>query len=84
MTPISGIEPVKRVVITSDEALKIARLDGEKAYRNDLSGCRVTVAMEPDGWHIDYELKDPNWCGGGPHCIIDASNGRILWKRYDQ
>jgi hypothetical protein len=84
MTPISGIEPVKRVVITSDEALKIARLDGEKAYRKDLSDYRVTVVREADGWHVDYELKDPNWNGGGPHYIIDASDGRIIWKIYEQ
>ena len=83
MTPIGGTEPDDRVVITSDEALKIARLDGEKAYR-DLSDYRVVVVMEADGWHIDYDLKDPNWNGGGPHYIIDASDGRILWKIYEQ
>lgn len=83
MTPISGAEPVKRVAVTSDEALRIARLDGEKAYR-DLSDYRVVVVMEADGWHVDYQLKDPNLNGGGPHFVIDPSDGRIVWKRYDQ
>jgi hypothetical protein len=84
MTPINRVQPVERAKITSDEALRIARLDGEKAYRDDLSDCRVTVVMEADGWHVDYELKDPNWNGGGPHYIIDASDGHIVWKIYEQ
>lgn len=74
----------ERPVITSDEALRIARLDGEKAYRGDLSGYRITVALEQDGWHIDYELKDPNLNGGGPHFVIDEATGRIVSKRYEQ
>ena len=42
------------------------------------------LSLEPDGWHIDYELKDPNLNGGGPHYIIDAATGAILHKRYEQ
>ena len=84
MTAINGTAPIKQTTITSDEALRIARLDGEKAYGDDLSSLRIAVVLEPDGWHVDYELKDPNWNGGGPHFVIDPSDGRILWKRYDQ
>jgi hypothetical protein len=69
--------------ITSDQALQIARQDGEKAYR-DLTSYRITLALEQDGWHVDYELKDPNLNGGGPHYIIDATTGAILTKRYEQ
>ncbi len=69
--------------ITSDQALKIARLDGEKAY-GDLSNYRAVVALETDGWHIDYELKDPRFNGGGPHYVIDPMSGTILAKRYEQ
>lgn len=83
MMPTSETEPTKRPTITSDEALRVARLDGEKAYR-DLSGYSVTVVLEADGWHVDYDLKDPGWAGGGPHYIIDATDGRILWKIYEQ
>jgi hypothetical protein len=69
--------------ITSDQALRIARLDGEKAY-GDLSLFQITVKLEQDGWHVDYELLDPNLNGGGPHYLIDPESGSIRWKRYDQ
>jgi hypothetical protein len=39
--------------ITSDEALRIARLDAEKAYR-DLSAFRVFVALDHDGHPISW------------------------------
>jgi hypothetical protein len=68
--------------ISSDEALKIARVDAERAYR-DLSIYRVIVSCEPDGWHVDYELKDANSRGGGAHYIIDAA-GKIISKKYEQ
>jgi len=69
--------------ISSDEALKIARLDAERAYR-DLSIYRVIVSYERDGWHADYELKDADVHGGGPHYIIDATTGKIVSKKYEQ
>jgi hypothetical protein len=40
--------------------------------------------MEDDCWHTDYELKDPNLKGGGPHYVIDSATGAILSKRYEQ
>src|SRR5436305_90002 len=40
--------------------------------------------LEEDGWHVDYELKDPRLKGGGPHYVIDRFNGAILSKRYEQ
>lgn len=83
MTPISTTSPPKKPAIASDEALRIARLEAEKAYR-DLSDFRVIVALERDGWHVDYELKNPNLNGGGPHFVIDAADGRVLWRRYEQ
>jgi hypothetical protein len=69
--------------ITSDEALRIARLDAEKAYR-DLSPYYVRVELDDDGWHVDYELKDKLSHGGGPHYVIDADTAVILTKRYEQ
>jgi hypothetical protein len=38
----------------------------------------------PDGWHIDYQLKNPLSNGGGPHYVIDAATGAIVSKRYEQ
>lgn len=69
--------------LSSDEALHIARQDAEKAY-GDLSVYRTTVALESDGWHIDYEVRSPLVAGGGPHYVIDAQTGTIRIKRYDQ
>jgi hypothetical protein len=69
--------------LTSDEVLRIARLDAERAYRN-LTPYRIGIALEADGWHVDYQLKDPSLNGGGPHYIIDPSAGTILAKRYEQ
>lgn len=69
--------------ISSDQALKIARLDAEKVYRN-LHDYRATVALERDGWHVDYELRDSHAQGGGAHYVIDAVTGAIASKRYEQ
>jgi hypothetical protein len=83
VTPIPTFQASDKKHISSDKALKLARLDAEKAYR-DLSAYRAIVSREPDGWHVDYELKDTNASGGGPHYIIDAATGRIISKRYEQ
>jgi hypothetical protein len=79
-----GVPPVpSQQSISRDQALQIARMDAEKAYR-DLLKYRVDVKLEQDGWHVDYELKDPNANGGGPHYVIDSVNGKIVSKRYEQ
>jgi hypothetical protein len=74
---------VDACLIACDRALVIARADAEQVY-HDLSCYRITLSLEGDGWHVDYELKDPFCKGGGPHYVIDASAGRILSKRYEQ
>ena len=71
------------MALTSDEILRIARMDGENAYR-DLSRFRIILEEMDDGWHVDYELNRPGWCGGGPHYIIDPVTGEIKSKRYEQ
>jgi hypothetical protein len=72
-----------RPTISCAEALDIARLDAEKAYR-DLSVFRVQILLRPDGWHVDYDLADPQINGGGPHYVIDPATGSVLSKRYEQ
>jgi len=69
--------------ISGDAALRIAHADAEKVYR-DLSGYRIILALEPDGWHVDYQLKSATAVGGGPHYVIDSSSGAIIKKRYEQ
>ncbi len=66
-----------------DQALKVAREDAEAVYR-DLTRYWIRVVLEQDGWHVDYELRDPRARGGGPHYVIDAASGQILSKRYEQ
>ena len=69
--------------LPGDQALTIAQTDAAKAY-GDLSMYRIQLALEPDGWHVDYELKNPELKGGGPHYVIDAGSGSIISKRYEQ
>jgi hypothetical protein len=69
--------------LASDEALRIARADAERVYR-ELHLYRIEITLEGDGWHIDYELKDANAQGGGPHYVIDATSGAIVSKKYFQ
>ncbi len=70
-------------LIAGDRALAIAQADALIAYR-DLSPYRVQLVLEADGWHVDYDLKNPGWVGGGPHYVIDALTGTIVSKRYEQ
>src|SRR5262245_23057079 len=79
---LCSIDPAG-TTIAQDRALMIAREDAEKVYR-DLTLYRVVVALEDDGWHVDYELKDPRLKGGGPHYVIDPATGAIVSKRYEQ
>jgi hypothetical protein len=69
--------------LASDEVLKIARLDAERAY-GDLTLYRIGIVLEADGWHVDYQLKDPHLNGGGPHYVIDPMSGAILARKYEQ
>jgi hypothetical protein len=69
--------------ILADQALGVAQADAIRAYR-DLSSYRVSLSLEADGWHVDYDLKDAKRKGGGPHYVIDAATGAILRKRYEQ
>jgi hypothetical protein len=71
------------VVLAGDQVLAIAQADAARVYR-DLSAYRIQLALEADGWHVDYELKDPRLKGGGPHYLIDAHTGAIVSKRYEQ
>jgi hypothetical protein len=65
------------------QALAVAQADALTAYRN-LAPYNIRLSLEGDGWHVDYELKDPRLKGGGPHYVIDPFTGAVLSKRYDQ
>jgi len=71
------------VGLAGDQVLAIAQADAARVYR-DLSLYRIQLVLEDDGWHVDYELKNPRLKGGGPHYIIDAHTGAVISKRYEQ
>ena len=59
------LDESETVWLQCDQVLGIAQTDALKTYR-DLSGYRIQLVLEDDGWHVDYELKDPKKKGGGP------------------
>ncbi len=69
--------------IPSNQALQIACTDANRVYR-DLHMYVIALKLESDGWHIDFEFKDPDAQSGGPHYIVDATTGVISWKCYEQ
>jgi len=71
------------VGLAGDQVLAIAQADAARVYR-DLSLYRIQLALEDDGWHVDYELKNPRLKGGGRHYIIDANTGAVISRRYEQ
>ena len=77
------MQPATGPVISGDQALSIARLDAERAY-GDVSRFRVHVSLETDGWHVDYEIKNPTTKGGAPQYVIEATTGQIKSKKYFQ
>lgn len=69
--------------LSAEQALGIAQADARVVY-DDLSHYRIRLALELDGWHIEYDPKDPGVKGGGPHYIIDSRSGAIVSRRYEQ
>jgi hypothetical protein len=80
---MSTVLETPKAAISSAQALKIAEIDAAQAY-GDLTPYEIRINWEPDGWHIDYELRNRRLHGGGPHYVIDATTGRIAKKRYEQ
>jgi hypothetical protein len=78
-----GAKTSGAVALPGDQVLTIAQADALRLYR-DLSPYRIQLALEDDGWHVDYELTGPKLKAGGPHYAIDAHTGAILTKRYEQ
>ena len=69
--------------VDKNQALNIARQDALIAYRN-LDNYKVTIELQDGNFKVDYELKDKEAQGGGPHYIISGDTGEILSKRYEQ
>ena len=77
MTSVATEDKHSKPLLSCDEILRIARQDGEVAYRG-LSGYRITLTLRDDGWHVDFDLTEPLVAGGGPHYIINPVDGAIL------
>ena len=69
--------------VDKQEALKIANTDASRQYR-DLSVYDIMIELDNGNWKVDYELKDKNSQGGGPHYVISATTGEIISRRYEQ
>jgi uncharacterized membrane protein YkoI len=69
--------------VDKQAALKIAHDDATKQYR-DLSAFDVMIELDQGNWKIDYELKNKESEGGGPHYLISSETGAILSRRYEQ
>ena len=70
-------------VLSSDQVLRIANEDAIQAY-GTVSDFRISIRLRSDGWHVEYEPADLEEQGGGPHYVIDASDGTIVSKKYYQ
>ena len=69
--------------LSADQVLRIANEDAIRAY-GDVSEYRISIRLHPDGWHVEYDLVDPNMQGGGPQYVIGRDDGAILSKKYYQ
>jgi hypothetical protein len=81
--PNANLEPQREQALSCYDILRIAHQDALRAY-GDLARFRITLALESDRWHIDYDVTEPFMAGGGPHYVIDEVTGAILSKRYEQ
>ncbi|MFL5588724.1 MAG: hypothetical protein ACJ8DI_13875 [Ktedonobacteraceae bacterium] len=70
-------------VIDEKQAIEIATKDASLVYR-DLTIYETSALLIEDNWLVDFEIKDPNLQGGGPHYVISGTTGEILRKRYEQ
>jgi hypothetical protein len=69
--------------LSSVDVLRIANDDAVHVY-GDVSDLAISIRLQPDGWHVDYRPANPEEQGGGPHYLIDPTDGTIKSKKYDQ
>ena len=71
--------------ISRHQAVAVAEADALPLYGMDwLNKLLSRVALEDDGWHVEYHQWRPRHTGGGPHYVIDATTGEIVSKKYYQ
>lgn len=69
--------------LSSVDVLRIANDDAVRVY-GDVSDLEISIRLQPDGWHVDYRPVNLEEQGGGPHYVIDPTDGTIKWKKYSQ
>jgi hypothetical protein len=78
-----GLSPSEESAAWSaDQVFVFAQVDA-LARCGDLNAFRVMLALEADGWHIDYERKDPGRSPSKLHYVINAQSGKITAKRSE-
>ncbi len=70
-------------MITKENALQIAQENAGVYYR-DLSVYDVEIKLVEGNWQVDYEFRDENIDGGGPHYLISGTTGEIISFRFEQ
>lgn len=73
----------EKTLIGRKEALKIARENAERMYR-DLSIYKIEAELKDGKWYVDYNILNTQMVGGGPHYVISAETGEIISFRYEQ
>jgi hypothetical protein len=71
------------LMISQEEAIDIAWKDAKLVYK-DLTIYEVRAEVKENNWLINYEHKNKELHGGGPHYVISGSTGEIVEKRYEQ
>jgi hypothetical protein len=83
MTPAQVTPQATAKPLNCDEILRVAREDAERVYK-DLASYKISLILQTDGWHVEYNLTKPFMAGGGPYYVIDPMTGAILSKKYYQ
>jgi hypothetical protein len=70
-------------VIDESEAIRIASEDAVRVYRDLEETYRPEATSLPDGWKVEFVLRNAYSCGGGAIYEIEA-DGSIRSRRYYQ
>ena len=69
--------------IGAEEAVSIAKSDFVKVI-GPLDHFKIVHSEQPDGWHIEFHLKDRTLDGGSATYIIDKETGKISDRKVTQ
>lgn len=71
--------------VSRHQAITTAEADALPMYGVEwLNSLTLEVALHADGWHVEYRQRKPLHTRAGPHYVIDATTGDIVFKKYYQ